>query len=130
MASQGAELPSGTYRASGSGTGVGKLLEIEYPHRQQWFEGDRVLRLIPDETPERIVVEIQNDAGVFSAMLKKSPDFADPDTYVVENVGGVTLNINFKGKTVTLAHNVLTTRSSITLQLDYRNGKEHDNGYT
>lgn len=130
MAPQAAELMAGTYRALGIGTGVGKTLEIQYPYKQQWFEGDRVLRLIPDETPERIAVEVQNEKGSFSAMLKKNPEFADPDTYVIDNVGGVTLNIDFKNKVVTMAHNVPTEQSSVMLQLDYRKGAQHDIGYS
>lgn len=121
MAGPDSDMPSGTYRAAGLGINS-NVVEVEYPHNQQWFEADRILYLLPDGVPKSIHAEISTEQGIFSKNMLAGFTHGDPNVYAIDNFGGVTANINFKNKTIVLTHDSKTSSSRISLKLNYHQG--------
>ena len=121
MAEPDSDITPGTYRAVGLGINS-KVVEVEYPHNQQWCEADRILYLLPDGVPKSIHAEISTEHGIFSKNMLAGFTHVDPNVYAIDNFGGVTANINFKNKTIVLTHDSKTSSSRISLKLNYRQG--------
>lgn len=119
MAGSDVEMMQGTFTAHGMAVGKNAPLHVMYPRGQQWFETDTVMRLLPDETPKRIEFAISTTLGDVVGTRDMGSTHMDPNTYVLTDRTGLTLNINFKDKHLTMVHDNHVYSSSIKLKLIY-----------
>lgn len=119
MGGSDVDLMHGMFAAHGMANGSKGPIAVTYPRGQQWFETDTVMRLIPDATPKRVEYVIATSLGNAGGVHVAGSTHLNPDIYVITDRTGLTLNINFKDKHMTLVHDNHVHSSSIKLTFIY-----------